>query len=86
MLSNYTIKMQFKGVLRPEMPDILYIFFNIKIFLQFKFQICAYTQLKSKIKKKIIKKFSEGGGCATPPNVPKLGVSGVKDTAKTNKD
>ena len=26
------------------------------------------------------------GGCATPPNVPKLGVSGVKDTAKTNKD
>ena len=22
----------------------------------------------------------------TPPNVPKLGVSGVKDTAKTNKD
>ena len=26
------------------------------------------------------------GGCVTPPNVPKLGVSGVKDTAKTNKD
>ena len=25
-------------------------------------------------------------GCATPPNVPKLGVSGVKDTATTNKD
>ena len=25
-------------------------------------------------------------GCATPQNVPKLGVSGVKDTAKTNKD
>ena len=24
--------------------------------------------------------------CATPPNVPKLGVSGVKDTTKTNKD
>ena len=23
---------------------------------------------------------------ATPPNVPKLGPSGVKDTAKTNKD
>ena len=35
MLSNYTIKMQFKMVLNPEMPDIL--FFNIKIFLQFKF-------------------------------------------------
>ena len=44
MLSNYTIKMQFKGVLHPEMPDILF-FFNIKIFLQFKFQIFAYTQL-----------------------------------------
>ena len=27
-----------------------------------------------------------GGGCATPPNVPKLDASGVKDTAKTNKD
>ena len=26
------------------------------------------------------------GGCATPPNVPKLGVSGVKDTTKTNED
>ena len=25
-------------------------------------------------------------GCATPRNVPKLGVSGVKDTAKTNTD
>ena len=35
------------------MLDIL--FFNIKIFLQFKFQICAYTQLNSKIKKKILK-------------------------------
>ena len=79
MLSNYTIKMQFKGVLHPEMPDIPF-FFNIKIFLQFKFRICAYTQLKNKIKKKKI--ILRGGGCATPPNVPKLGVSGVKDTAK----
>ena len=26
------------------------------------------------------------GGCSTPPNVPKLGLSSVKDTAKTNKD
>ena len=26
------------------------------------------------------------GRCVTPLNVPKLGVSGVKDTAKTNKD
>ena len=84
MLSNYTIKMQFKGVLNPEMPDILF-FFNIKIFLQFKFQICAYTQLKNKIYKNN-NKILRGGGCATPPNVPKLGISGVKDTAKTNKD
>ena len=44
--------MQFKGVLHPEMPDVLF-FFNIKIFLQFKFQICAYTQLKGKTKKNI---------------------------------
>ena len=29
MLSNYTIKMQFKGVLHPEMPDILF-FLNMK--------------------------------------------------------
>ena len=28
----------------------------------------------------------QGGRCATPPNVPKFGVSGVKDTAKTNND
>ena len=35
--------------------------------------------------KKQTKKMTQGG-CATPPNVPKLGVSGVKDTAKTNKD
>ena len=33
-----------------------------------------------------IKKSSGGGGCVIPPNVQKLGVSGVKDTAKTNKD
>ena len=25
MLSNYTIKMQFKKVLHPEMPDILFL-------------------------------------------------------------
>ena len=40
-----------------------------------------YT-LKNKNQKKKIPQ----GGCAIPPNVPKLGVSGVKDTAKTNKD
>ena len=58
----------------------IFYFFNIKIFLQFKVKICAYTQLKSKNLKK-----NSQGGFATPPNVPKLGVSGVKDTAKTYK-
>ena len=45
--------------------------------------MCIYTVKKQNFKKylKILR-----GGCATPPNVPKLGVSGVKDTAKTNKD
>ena len=84
MLSNYTIKMQFKGVLHPEMPDIL-LFLISRYFYNLNFNMCIYTVKKTKFKK-IIKKFSVGGGCATPPNVPKLGVSGVKDTAKTNKD
>ena len=69
MLSNYTIKMQFRGVLHPEIPDILF-FFNIKIFLQFKFQICASTQLINKIKK-IYKKFSGGGGVRNSTERPK---------------
>ena len=86
MLSNYTIKMQFKGVLHPEMPDILF-FFNIKIFLQFKFQICVYTQLKNKILKKYIKNSHGGGGVRNSTERPKTRrVSGVKDTAKTNKN
>ena len=38
------------------------------------------------MKGKNLKKNSLMGRCATPPNVPKLGVSGVKDTAKNNKD
>ena len=41
-----------------------------------------YTLKKQKLKKTQIPQ----GGCATPPNVPKSGVSSVKDTAKTNKD
>ena len=60
------------------------IIFNKKLFSSLKFHI--YTYLKSKNFTKKIKKFFGGGGCVTPPNVPKLGVSGVKDTAKTNKD
>ena len=43
--------------------------------------MCIYTVKKQKVKKKLIPQ----GGCATLPNVPKLGVSGVKNTAKTNK-
>ena len=43
--------------------------------------MCIYT-----VKNKIKNKKTLRGGCATPPNVPKLGVSGVKDTAKTNKE
>ena len=44
--------------------------------------MCIYTVKKQNK----IKNFQGGGGCAIPPNVPKLGVSSVKDTAKTNKD
>ena len=43
--------------------------------------ICRFK--KQKLKKKIL---NPQGGCATPSNVPKLGVSDVKDTAKTNKE
>ena len=45
--------------------------------------MCIYTIKKQK---KIKNKKILQGGCATPPNVPKLRVSSVKDTAKTNKD
>ena len=41
--------------------------------------MCIYTLKNLKLK-------NSSRGCATPPNVPKLGVFGVKDTAKTNKD
>ena len=44
--------------------------------------MCIYTVKKQKYLKKIK---NPQGRCTTPPNVPKLGVSGVKDTAKTNK-
>ena len=55
--------------------------FLILIFFLITFisNVCIYT-LKSKNFK------NSSRGCATPPNVPKLDVSGVKDTAKTNKD
>ena len=44
--------------------------------------MCIYTLKQQNLKK--IKNSSRG--FATPPNIPKLGVSGVKDTAKSNKD
>ena len=44
--------------------------------------MCIYTVKKQKLKIKL----NPQGGCATPPNVLKLGVSGVEDTTKTNKD
>ena len=40
--------------------------------------MCIYTVKKQKNK--------SSRGCVSPPNVPKLVVSAVKDTAKTNKD
>ena len=46
--------------------------------------MCIYTPKKQKILLKNTKNPQEG--CVIPPNVPKLGVSGVKDTAKTNKE
>ena len=44
--------------------------------------MCIYTVKKQKLKNNN-KKFLKG---AILLNVPKFGVSGVKDTAKTNKD
>ena len=41
--------------------------------------MCIYTFKRHKLKK------TPQGGCATPPNVSKLDVSGVKDTAKLTK-
>ena len=43
--------------------------------------MCIYTVKKQKTEIK-----NSLRGCPTPPNDPKLGVSGIKDTAKTNKD
>ena len=39
--------------------------------------MCIYTVKKQKLKNNFK---------IPPPNVPKFGVSGVKDTTKTNKD
>ena len=72
-------KCNLRGICTLKCP--IFYFCNIKIFLRFKFHICAYTQSQSKFFKK-----NPQGGCATPPNIPKLGLSDVKDTAKSNKD
>ena len=45
--------------------------------------MCIHALKKAKITKRII---IPQGGCASLPNVPKVGVSGFNDTAKTNKD
>ena len=45
--------------------------------------MCIYTLKKQNLKRKL--KILQGG-YVIPPNIPKLGVSGVKVTAKTNKD
>ena len=45
MLSNYTIKMQFKGVLHPEMPDILF-FLISRYFYNLNFK---YMHIHSKV-------------------------------------
>ena len=45
--------------------------------------MCIHTIQEKTLKKKNL---ISRGWSATPPNVPKLGVSGVEDTAKTNKD
>ena len=44
--------------------------------------MCIYTVKKQKLKKKDFLK----GGVHASTERPKLGVSGLKDTAKTNKD
>ena len=67
-----------KGALHPE----IYLL-NIIVFIIFISNMCLYKLKKQKLFKNL--KIPQGG-CATPPNVSKLGVSGVKDTAKTNKD
>ena len=68
-----------KGVLYPEIYS-----FNINFFgHNFYLKMCIYTLKKQTFKNNF--KIPQGG-CATPPNVPKLGDSGVKDTANTNKD
>ena len=38
------------------------------------------------LKKQKLKKFSRGGGVRDSTERPKIGVSGLKDTAKINKD
>ena len=42
--------------------------------------MCIYTGKKQNLKK------NPQDRCATSPNVPKLGVSGVKDIAKPKQD
>ena len=62
----------------PEMTDILF-FLTSGYFLQFKFQICAYTQLKSKKIKIIIKNSSMGVRNSTErPKIRRLRRKGYR--------
>ena len=66
-----------KGVLHPEMPDILSSPISRHFYIQTS-NMCSYAAKKQNSKK------NPQGGCASPPNAPKSGASDAKDTAKTN--
>ena len=75
-ICSHVKKCSFNGVLYPEIYFLISIFFHN---LNFK-----YVHINTKkVKKKILIKIPQGGYSTERP---KLGVSGVKDTAKTNKD
>ena len=53
--------------------------------------MCIYRVIKQKLKKHFFFNLKKKlkipqEGCATQPNISRLGVSDVKDTAKNNKD
>ena len=85
MVSNYTIKMQFKGVLHPEVHDILFILIS-RYFYNLNFKYVHNTPLKSKIKIKYIQGGGGGWACNSTerPKTRRLRRKGY--TAKTNKD
>ena len=60
-----------------------YIFLILRYFYKINLKDVQLDSQKTKFLKKIL---NLQGGCATPLNFPKLGVSGLKHTVKTNKD